>query len=238
MGTVLYCKYWVHVWVYIWTSRVFYYELGQQKSKKKNKIINQSSSIKHLKSFQYLLCRWRWQWHKRYKENYEKYKVNWLFQWLNMQNNPRLSTKDGNCKRLLNGWLIYIYKNWTCKTSLLLQPKVSSFDMQGSSRPPLKAGSHHAGASRAFLLHVSWVGPPLGKLAKIRKVGEDWESWDRLGKFIQKIRKVETDKENSSKRLGKLEVRPKKKKGPRLILVWKLGKLGQFSKVGMGYYEN
>ena len=94
-----------------------------------------------------------------------------MFQWLNMQNNPRLSTKDGNCKRLLNGWLIYIYKNWTCKTSLLLQPKVSSFDMQGSSRPPLKAGSHHAGASRAFLLHVSWVGPPLGKCLHIQSNG-------------------------------------------------------------------
>ena len=40
---------------------------------------------------------------------------------------------------------------------------------------------------------------------KIRKVEA------RLGK-LAKIRKVETDKEKSTKRLGKLEVRPKKKR--------------------------
>ena len=62
----------------------------------------------------------------------------------------------------------------------------------------------------------------------------------RLGK-LAKIRKVETDQESSSKRLGKLEVRPKKKKeekkGPRLYFVWKLGKFDQIRKVGMGYQE-
>ena len=48
--------------------------------------------------------------------------------------------------------------------------------------------------------------------------GPNQESWG-------KIRKVETNKESSSKRLGKLEV--KKRKGPPLILVGKLGKLSQ-----------
>ena len=42
-------------------------------------------------------------------------------------------------------------------------------------------------------------------LGQIRKVEA------RLGK-LAKIRKVETNKDSSSKRLGKLEVRPKKKK--------------------------
>ena len=62
--------------------------------------------------------------------------------------------------------------------------------------------------------------PKLGKLSKLGK--------------LAKIMKVLTYKENSSKRLGKLEVRPKKK-GPRLYLVWKLGKLDQVRKIGMGY---
>ena len=61
--------------------------------------------------------------------------------------------------------------------------------------------------------------PKLGKLSKLGK--------------LAKIMKVLTNKENSSKRLGKLEVRPKK--GPRLILVWKLGKFNLIRKIGMGY---
>ena len=55
----------------------------------------------------------------------------------------------------------------------------------------------------------------------------------RLGK-LAKIRKVETDQESSFKRLGKLEVRPKKRrieKGLHLILVGILGKLSQIRKV-------
>ena len=53
----------------------------------------------------------------------------------------------------------------------------------------------------------------------------------RLGK-LAKIRKVETNYESSSKRLKKLEVRPKKrKKGPHLILAGKLGKLNHIRKV-------
>ena len=64
-------------------------------------------------------------------------------------------------------------------------------------------------------------------LAQIRKVEA------RIGK-LAKIRKVETDQESSSKRLGKLEVRPKKKKKKVLAYILfgnqesltKLGKLG------------
>ena len=54
----------------------------------------------------------------------------------------------------------------------------------------------------------------------------------RLGKLAN--RKVETNQESSSKRLGKLEVRPKKK-GPHLILVRKLGKFCQIRKF---HFEN
>ena len=88
-----------------------------------------------------------------------------------MQNNQHICTKDGNCTRLLNGWLNCISKNRTCKTFLFLQPKLSSFDMQGSSRLPLKVCCHHVGASRAFLLHVSWAGLPLWKYLHIQSNG-------------------------------------------------------------------
>ena len=53
--------------------------------------------------------------------------------------------------------------------------------------------------------------------AQIRKVEA------RLGKFA-KIRKVETDQESSSKRLGKLEVRPKKKRSS-LNFGWEIRKI-------------
>ena len=62
-----------------------------------------------------------------------------------------------------------------------------------------------------------------GNLVPSRFSGQIRKVEARLRKFIQKIRKVggETLKE--------------KKKGPRLILVRKLGKLDQIRKVGMGY---
>ena len=58
--------------------------------------------------------------------------------------------------------------------------------------------------------------PKLGKLSKLGK--------------LAKIMKVLTNKENSSKKLGKLEVRPKNKV-LTLIFVGKLGKFSQLRKV-------
>ena len=88
--------------------------------------------------------------------------------------------------------------------------------------------------------------------AKLGKFSQNWEIFAKLGKFIRKIRENLKNQENwkislgktagyqesSPPILGKFGVRPKKKKGPHLILVGKLGKVSQIRKVHLENQEN
>ena len=92
-----------------------------------------------------------------------------------------------------------------------------------------------------------------GNNAKLGKISRNQEIFAELRKFIRKIRKILENQENwkislgktagyqesSPPILGKFGVRPKKKKkGPHLILVGKLGKFSQIRKVHLEDQEN
>ena len=75
---------------------------------------------------------------------------------------------------------------------------------------------------------------------------ENQEKIGKLGKFIRKIREKSGNLESSPSIPGKLDVKPKKRTGPRLILVGKLGKFDWkirkifqiYRKISSQYYEN